>query len=179
MKLADVLILSCLSLTPRMNANMKMNECCHIIEKAVRSGGNVLIPCFTSGQIYDIFEVICNFLESKSLGSIPIYFISPVAEHSLAYSNIMAEWLSDDKQKSVYIPEEPFLHAQYVRSGRIKHFTCISEESFNNEFRHPCIVFTGHPSLRYGDVVHFVELWKNCAQNMILFTGKFNIWSLL
>lgn len=140
------------------------------IEKTVKGNGNVLVPCFSSGVLYDLFECLMIHLERSGLGSIPIYFISPIAEHSLAYSNILAEWLSDDKQSRVYIPEEPFPHAQYIRSGRIKHFTTLTEETFNNEFRSPCIVFTGHPSLRFGDVVHFIDLWSSSPQNLILFT---------
>lgn len=41
---------------------------------------------------------------------VPVYFISPVAESTLAYSNIYAEWLSEKKQSMVNIPEEPFKH---------------------------------------------------------------------
>lgn len=39
-------------------------------------------------------------------------------------------------------------------------------------FFKPCVVFCGHPSLRFGDVVHFVEYWGTNPQNTIIFTGK-------
>ena len=32
-------------------------------------------------------------------------------------------------------------------------------------------MFAGHPSLRYGDVVHFMELWGKSSGNTIIFTG--------
>jgi hypothetical protein len=38
--------------------------------------------------------------------------------------------------------------------------------------RTPCIVFTGHPSLRFGSVVHFLELWGKSNSNTIIFTGR-------
>lgn len=162
----------------------------------MKNCGNVLIPCYPSDVIYDLFECITMYLERNGLGSFPIYFISPVAENSLAYSNILAEWLSDNKQSRVYIPEglfphpptvpigtklfalhspptvEPFPHAQYVRSGRIKHFSSLSDEAFNSEYRTPCVVFTGHPSLRFGDAVHLIQMWGASANNLILFTGN-------
>ena len=170
LKNADLLILSSLSQTPHMNPNSKINDFCLFIEKCLKNcNGNVLVPCYSSGILYDLFECLTMHLERLNLTT-PIYFISPIAEHSLAYSNILAEWLSDDKQSRVYIPEEPFPHAQLVRSGRIKHFSSLSEESFNNEFQTPCIVFTGHPSLRFGDAVHFIELWGSSPNNLILFT---------
>ena len=33
------------------------------------------------------------------------------------------------------------------------------------------MVFTGHPSLRFGDVVHFIEMWGSSNANTIIFTG--------
>ncbi|KAH7646743.1 integrator complex subunit 9-like protein [Dermatophagoides farinae] len=170
LKNADLVILTSLSLAPTTNPNTRLNEFCDHVEKTLKSGGNVLIPCYSSGKIYDLFECLNAHLDSVSLGGIPIFFISPIAEHSLAYSNIMAEWLSELKQNRAFIPEEPFPHGQLVKNGRIKHFVSLSEESFNNEFRMPCIVFTGHPSLRFGDVVHFIELWGSNPTNMILMT---------
>lgn len=32
-------------------------------------------------------------------------------------------------------------------------------------------MFAGHPSLRYGDVVHFMELWGKSSGNTVIFTG--------
>ena len=68
-------------------------------------GGNVLVPCYSSGVIYDLLECLSVHLEQSGHVSVPMYFISPVADHSLAYSNILAEWLTSSKQSRVYIPE--------------------------------------------------------------------------
>ena len=38
-------------------------------------------------------------------------------------------------------------------------------------FKEPCIVFAGHPSLRFGDAVHLLHLWKDNAKNCIIITG--------
>lgn len=105
LKNADLVILTSLSLVPGTNPNNLLNEFCEHVEKTLKNGGNVLLPCYSSGQIYDLFECLLPHLEAQSLGGIPIYFISPIAEHSLAYSNIMGEWLSDSKQNRVFIPE--------------------------------------------------------------------------
>jgi integrator complex subunit 9 len=37
-------------------------------------------------------------MDVNGLTGIPMFFVSPVADASLAYSNIMAEWLSSSKQ---------------------------------------------------------------------------------
>lgn len=59
----------------------------------LRANGNVLIPCYPSGVVYDLFECLSSHLDNSSLSTIPMFFISPVADMSLGYSNILAEWL--------------------------------------------------------------------------------------
>jgi len=59
-----------------------------------------------------------------------------------------------------------------TKNARLKHFSGIHTDTFNNEFKTPCVVFTGHPSLRFGDVVHLIELWGSSPNNLIVFTGK-------
>lgn len=58
----------------------------------LRSGGCVLIPCYPSGVVYDLFECLSTHLDKSGFSQVPLFFISPVAETSLAYSNILAEW---------------------------------------------------------------------------------------
>ena len=33
-------------------------------------------------------------------------------------------------------------------------------------------MFTGHPSLRCGDAVHFMEVWGTSNKNSVIFTGE-------
>ena len=84
----------------------------------------------------------------------------------------MAEWLSTSKQNRVYLPEEPFPHGQLVKCGRLKSFKNLHDEAFSAEYRQPCVMFAGHPSLRFGEVIHFIELWGNNPNNTIVFTGN-------
>lgn len=79
--------------------------------------------------------------------------------------------LSTNKQNKVYLPEEPFPHAFLVKNARLKHYTSTYAEGFSNDYRQPCVVFCGHPSLRFGDAVHFVQLWGNNPLHTIIFTG--------
>lgn len=52
----------------------------------------MLVPCYSSGVIYDLLECLYQFIESANLGTTPFYFISPVANSSLEFSQIFAEW---------------------------------------------------------------------------------------
>jgi len=167
----------------------------------LRAGGCVLIPCYPSGVVYDLFECLSTHLDKSGFTQVPLFFISPVAETSLAYSNILAEWynqmipryarytflhllfffillsfisrLSTNKQNKVYLPEEPFPHAFLVKNARLKHYTSTYAEGFSNDYRQPCVVFCGHPSLRFGDAVHFVQLWGNNPLHTVIFTGMY------
>lgn len=165
---SDILIMSCLTQTPLTNPDSMIGEFCVNAAVTIKNGGNVLVPCYPSGVTYDLFECLSGHLDSCGLSTVPMYFISPVSNSTLAYSNIFGEWLSASKQSKVYLPEPPFPHAELVSLGRLRHFNNVHD--LQNDFKCPCIVFTGHPSLRLGDVIHFLELWGKSSTNTIIFT---------
>ncbi|ESP04266.1 hypothetical protein LOTGIDRAFT_224004 [Lottia gigantea] len=170
---SDVLILSCLTQTPLANPDAMIGEFCVNTAVTLKNGGNVLVPCYPSGITYDLFELLSIHLDRCGLASIPMYFLSPVSDSALAYSNIFAEWLSQNKQSKVYLPECPFPHAELQNQGRLKNFKSLNGKFLKSNdliIKAPCVMFAGHPSLRMGDVVHFVELWGKHAANTIIFT---------
>lgn len=81
-----------------------LGELCMNVGMTLRNGGSVLIPSYPSGVVYDLFECLSASLDSHGLTQVPMFFISPVADASLAYSNILAEWLSSVKQNKVGLP---------------------------------------------------------------------------
>lgn len=166
---SELMILTQVTNTPTVNPDSMIGEFCMNTALTLRNGGNVLVPVYPNGVTYDLFECLSVHLDSCGLSTVPMYFISPQADSSLAYSNIFAEWLSQGKQSKVYLPEPPFPHAELLSSGRLKSYATIHGE-FSGDFRTPCVLFTGHPSLRFGDAVHFIEMWKNTSANAIIFT---------
>ncbi|XP_009465649.1 PREDICTED: integrator complex subunit 9 isoform X1 [Nipponia nippon] len=169
LKNSDVLILTGLTQIPTANPDGMVGEFCNNLAMTVRNGGNVLVPCYPSGVIYDLLECLYQFIDSAGLSNVPFYFISPVANSSLEFSQIFAEWLCHNKQTKVYLPEPPFPHAELIQTNKLKHYPSIHGD-FSNDFKQPCVVFTGHPSLRFGDVVHFMELWGKSSLNTVIFT---------
>lgn len=105
LKNADIAILGSLSLSQTAKPNARMSEFCDHVERTLKIGGNVLIPCYSSGEIYNLFECLTAHLESCGLGGVPIFFISPIAERSLMYSNIMNGWISESKQNRIFTAE--------------------------------------------------------------------------
>ncbi|XP_014216076.1 integrator complex subunit 9 [Copidosoma floridanum] len=170
LKNANLLILTGLAQMPTANPDTMLGELCMTAATTLRVGGCVLIPCYPSGVVYDLFECLSSHLDKSGLTQVPLYFISPVAKTSLAYSNILAEWLSTGKQNKVYLPEEPFPHASLVENRRLLYYPSVYADRFSTEYKQPCVVFCGHPSLRFGDAVHFVQMWGHQPQNTIIFT---------
>lgn len=101
----------------------------------MRGGGNVLIPCYPTGVVYDLFECLSIKMLELGVSNCPMFFISPVADMSLAYSNILAEWLSSVKQNKVYLPDEPFPHALLVKNMKLKYFKHIYSDGFSTDFQ--------------------------------------------
>ncbi|XP_062524486.1 integrator complex subunit 9 isoform X2 [Bombyx mori] len=167
---ADLLVLAALTQTPAHNPDHMLGDLCVHATVTLRAGGSVLCPVYPSGVLYDLLECLSAHLDTAGLAHVPLYVVSPAAEASLAYSNILAEWVSAGKQARVYLPEEPFPHAALVRAGRLRHARDLHDDSFSADFRQPCVVFCGHPSLRFGAAVHLVELWACNPLHAIIFT---------
>lgn len=167
---ADVMLLTNLTPSPLVNPDTMLGDFCSHTIQTLKNEGNVLVPCYPCGMVYDLIECIAGQLTAANLTHVPIYFLSPVAEASLALSNILGEWLTANKQCKVFVPDEPFIHSSLVRAGRLKHFSSVSDPAFNEAFKCPCVLFTSHPSLRFGDVVHFLQLWGQSSKNMLVLT---------
>ncbi|XP_072948099.1 integrator complex subunit 9 [Epargyreus clarus] len=167
---ADLLVLAALTQTPAHNPDHMLGDLCVHVTVTLRAGGSVLCPVYPSGVLYDLLECLSAHLEGAGLQHVPLYVVSPVADSSLAYSNILAEWVSVGKQARVYLPEEPFPHAALARAGRLRHARSLHDDAFSADFRQPCVVFCGHPSLRFGAAVHLVELWAGNPAHAIIFT---------
>eukprot|EP00697_Spironema_sp_BW2_P016717 gnl/Spiro4/8107_TR4272_c0_g1_i1.p1 gnl/Spiro4/8107_TR4272_c0_g1~~gnl/Spiro4/8107_TR4272_c0_g1_i1.p1 ORF type:complete len:646 (+),score=115.22 gnl/Spiro4/8107_TR4272_c0_g1_i1:70-2007(+) len=167
---STVLVLSDLAPPSHTSPDATLNELCHVIGNTLHQRGNVLLPCFPTGLLFDLLDCLEVYLQQIGLGkTVPIYVVSPQAENSLEYSNIVSEWLCTAKQDRVFLPDAPFSHGELVRSGVL--FRCAGVDSvLSASLREPAIVFTGHPSARCGSVVQFIQRWGGSASNSIIFT---------
>ncbi|RCN45236.1 hypothetical protein ANCCAN_08736 [Ancylostoma caninum] len=168
---SDALILTSLGRNPEFSLEGAIIEVAQTVVDTLKRGGNILMPVNPVGSIYDLIDVVSRSIDNAG-GSIlesRMYFISPVAKGALAYSNVNAEWLAEARQNAVYVPEEPFCHMGLVRNGRLKLYENIYE-SFCRDYKTPCVVFTGHPSLRIGDAPHLLEMWGSDSKNALVMT---------
>eukprot|EP01098_Paradermamoeba_levis_P010049 TRINITY_DN4207_c0_g2_i1.p1 TRINITY_DN4207_c0_g2~~TRINITY_DN4207_c0_g2_i1.p1 ORF type:complete len:704 (-),score=190.32 TRINITY_DN4207_c0_g2_i1:65-1936(-) len=168
MKGCDLLILSKLTNEPSVSPESSLERLLTNLGMTLNSGGNVLMPIHASGFIFDLFEIFHNYLAGVGLSYIPMYFISPLADATLAYSNIVGEWMCKSKQDRIYLPETPFSHPDLIKAGRLLHFPNLHSSNFGHIYKEPCIVFVTHPSLRFGDVLHFIKMWGSDAKNTLI-----------
>ncbi|OAF68062.1 hypothetical protein A3Q56_04197 [Intoshia linei] len=140
-----------------------------LTEKAVEiinNDGSVIIPCYTSGIINDLIEFISKKFKQHRLDSIPIYAIGRYMKKSFAHTNIYAEWLIKKKCDKAFIPENPLDHVDLIESGQLEVYDSIYGE-FGKNMRKPCLIFAGHPSLRFGNIVEIVELFADSPKNLL------------
>lgn len=96
---ADVAIITEVSdLNSTISPDTMLNDLCKNITEIITNGGDILIPCYPVGLIYDLIEYLRNYLNSINLASTNLYFISPISNYSVQYSNIIPEWVCDIKK---------------------------------------------------------------------------------
>lgn len=93
----------------------------------LKNGGNVLVPCYPSGVTYDLFECLSGHLENIGLGQVPLYFVSPVADSSLAYSNIYSEWYVW-KRSYIFICLRMYMLRKYILVCNLMYMLCLRYE---------------------------------------------------
>ncbi|KAL0485764.1 hypothetical protein AKO1_003250 [Acrasis kona] len=148
-----------------------LNELCSHVGMVVGGGGDALIPCLSSGLVYDLIDFIRNYLNTINLQSTNLYFVSPVANHSLAYSNISSEWLCSNKQQRAFVAEAPFSHQSMVKTKQLFLFDGVDKDFANtllNNRANPCVIFCGHPCMRFGDILHLIKIMSAGAKNALI-----------
>ncbi|CAF3316684.1 unnamed protein product [Rotaria socialis] len=167
----DYLLLSNLCHLSSMDASINATELTAKIENILNDHGSVLIPCSSTGLIYDMFEFLTKYFEQINLLNIHMYFISPISNANLAISNAMSEWVTEQRQTASFSGTPPFKHNELIKS---KCLITISSDRLDDtetliNFEQPSIIFTGHLSLRFGPVVQLIEKMKTSSSNGIIF----------
>ncbi|KAL2461152.1 cleavage and polyadenylation specificity factor 73 kDa subunit-II [Abeliophyllum distichum] len=136
----------------------KLDFICSCSMNSVKAGGSVLIPVGRVGIILQLLERIALCLESQNL-KVPIYIVSSVAEELMAFTNVIPEWLSKQRQDRLYSGQPLFNHMELLNDKRLQLFPAIHSLKLLTNWQEPCIVFCPHWSLRLGPVVHLLRRW--------------------
>jgi len=142
----------------------------HGVGQTLLRGGNVLLPVTLCGSTLDLIYELGTQLPQLGVATnqSTIYLISPIANNVLGYCEIMAEWLHQARLARVYQPESPFIHNDLIASGRLHVVTDV--HALATSYKEPCTVMAGHPSLRFGPVLHFLKRWSSRPDNALIMT---------
>jgi integrator complex subunit 9 len=179
---ADVMVLA--DLKPAASSRLgpvprMVGELCRHVCATVQGGGTALLPVLPCGALFDLFGALHASLSEAGLRGVPMHFVSPVARMSLGYSDIVCEWLCKSMQDKVFVPEPPFAHYHLARAELLRHYSTVDslalggggERGLSDSVRPgPRVIFAGHSSLRFGDIVTLVDALKHSAKNAIVFT---------
>uniref|UniRef100_A0A1D1XDH8 Integrator complex subunit 9 n=1 Tax=Anthurium amnicola TaxID=1678845 RepID=A0A1D1XDH8_9ARAE len=136
----------------------KINFICSCVMDTVKREGSVLIPIGRLGIILELLEKISWFLESSEL-KVPIYMISSTADEILAFTNVVPEWLCNERQEKLYSGLPLFGHEKLIKEKRLQIFPVIQSSNLIETWKEPCIVFSPHWSLRLGPTIHLLRRW--------------------
>eukprot|EP00045_Choanoeca_perplexa_P012135 m.131130 g.131130 ORF g.131130 m.131130 type:complete len:529 (+) comp15901_c0_seq3:314-1900(+) len=175
---ADVLIVNNIS-THGYAPSEGMNKLLDAISTTILQDGCVLLPLHLNGLVFDLVEVILLHLNQAGQDP-PIYVIGPHAKAAFAFANIYSNWLEKAKRNRVYEPHWPFNHEDLEKEEKLRMFSSASDPALADCFRKPCIVITEDVTLRSGDIVHFVQLFKDSPLNTLIATDPdFDIRAML
>ncbi|CAG8716200.1 12027_t:CDS:2, partial [Acaulospora morrowiae] len=166
---ANVVILNDLRKSDDLRLESTLQSIGGIVARVLRDKGNVLFPCNMNGVVFDIISSLWRQLNAEGLDRVPFYAISPIAEESLKYSNISGEWMCEERQQKMYLPENPMVHKDMIDKNLL-FYAARADSSLQEIYREPCVVFAGHPSLRSGAAINFIRKWGNNSKNCMIFT---------
>jgi integrator complex subunit 9 len=152
------------------------SDVCKEIGKTITEGGDVLIPCYDYGVLYDIMEYIKLYLESINIYSTNLYWVSKNAKHATSYSYIIPEWLCESKQSNLIDKGElPFNTKKMIENGTLQIFEKVDfnfAKIYSQNRSNPCITFCGHPSLCFGDINHLIKIFEKSDKNKMILIEK-------
>ncbi|KAJ2812815.1 Integrator complex subunit 9 [Coemansia furcata] len=148
----------------RSNAQVlqRINQLCSTAISTMKQRGRVLLVGEPYGVTQDIFQLIAEHTQSLNLPPPQFIFISPVAERTLQYGNIMGEWLCESKQALLYLPEYPFADKDLRQKNHLHFVRSLADLATRNIPQGNWFVVV--PPHDTATIDYFVRQWKQDAQ---------------
>lgn len=85
---SSILVLGANVVSPLPLPRHSYREFCQHVSAVVAGGGRVLVPCFSTGVVYEAIEAIAANVAQRP----PILLVAPAASASLAHASTSVEW---------------------------------------------------------------------------------------
>lgn len=135
--------------------------------------GTVIIPSTSCGITYDLMERIHSTLNKYEYSDVEIVLISSMATESIALTSIFGDFLHEHNgMNHVYDAKYPFGFQTYIANGRLVHCThwdnAFCFKHFKSNVAESKIILCESPSLRYGDILHLLQIYNHSKNALIL-----------
>lgn len=132
------------------------------IMETLRSNGNVLIPCETSGRTLELLQILGKYWYENKLGLYQLFFLSHMSKNLPEFAQMQLEWMSDALSKQFYNGKpNPFELPQ------VKFITSSREIE---KFPGPKVVLATDSSLSYGLAKEVLLMWGGDPRCRVIFT---------
>ncbi|CEF68597.1 Integrator complex subunit 9 [Strongyloides ratti] len=151
---SDILLLNSVNPNPMYNFNINVSTIKSIVFQTLMD----------LELIINVSQVLRH---STNFRDISIFYVAPNARTTIAYASRFPEYLISFRKNKCSNPEDPFEFDDLIKNNRLKIYDSFTDV-LASEFRSPSIVITGHPSLRMGDVIHFMYMLGKDPRNSIV-----------
>ncbi|KAJ1810498.1 Integrator complex subunit 9, partial [Coemansia sp. RSA 2598] len=110
----------------------------------------------------DVVQLAAENILALNLPQPQFIFVSPIAEHTLQFGNIMGEWLCESKQALLYLPEYPFADKELRKKGHLHFVSSLADLATKNVPQGNWFVVI--PPHDIESIDHFVRQWQQDAR---------------
>ncbi|MCO5581435.1 hypothetical protein L7F22_035319 [Adiantum nelumboides] len=135
------------------------------ILKAVRAGGNVLLPVDTAGRVLELILHLEQMWSSQGF-DYPLVFLTYTSSSTVEFAKSLLEWMSDAIAKSFeHNRENVFQLKCFQLCSSRKKFAALDPTK-------PKVVFASMASLEAGFARELFVEWASEPKNLVLFTER-------
>ncbi|KAJ2789891.1 hypothetical protein H4R21_006633, partial [Coemansia helicoidea] len=142
--------------------SQRLNQLCSTAMATLKQRGRVLLVGEPYGVTQDILQLVAENAMAMGLPLPQFVVVSPIAERTLQYGNIMGEWLCAAKQALLYLPEYPFADKDLRQKGHLHYVRSLAELDTRTVPQGTWFVVASPQDT--AAINHFVRQWQRDAQ---------------
>ncbi|KAJ2784565.1 Integrator complex subunit 9 [Coemansia javaensis] len=146
------------SAAPGAQVSQRIGQLCSTALAALKQRSRVLLVGEPYGVTQDILQLVAENALSLNLPLPQFVVVSPVAERTLQYGNIMGEWLCAAKQALLYQPEYPFADKDLRQRGHLHFARSLAELATRTIPQGTWFVVVSPRDV--ATISHFVRRWQ-------------------
>jgi hypothetical protein len=91
------------------------------IYERIKQKAHVVVVTEAIESMFDSLEALHHLLDSAGVKHVPIHVVSSIAKHSLSLTNVMSEWMDQERQQQAMQGQSWILHGLLERRNIICH----------------------------------------------------------